>query len=229
MTVCAWVRPDEAVAQTIFAIGDTGGNVNYFSLDLNTSFAALAQTRDASGLVTATSGTTGSINTWFHATAVFAAANDRRAYVNGGTVGTNATSRTPASLDAATIGRLERSSPTQYFSGNIAEVGLWSVALSAVEIAALAAGIAPPSVQRDALVGYWPIWGIHSPEIDLTANNRTMTVTGATAANHAPVTPFSLRFSRPMPVPEAVAAGSVPHLTHGSLIHGGLVGGSLVR
>jgi hypothetical protein len=193
LTIVAWVRPDEAITQSVFSIGDTGSNVHYFSLDLNASHAALAQTRDASGLVTATAGTTGTINTWFHVAAVFSAINSRAAYTNGGAVGTNATSRTPVGVDAMGIGRLERSSPTQLFSGRIAEAALWNVALSAGEIAALASGISPPYIQPASLVGYWPLWGLHSPEIDLTVGNRQMTVTGATAADHAPVTPFSSR------------------------------------
>ena len=69
---------------------------------------------------TTTSYTTG---TWYYATAVFATVSSRAAYIDGGSVGTNTTSRTPDSLSHTAIGTLYRSDdPGVYTSGYIDEV-----------------------------------------------------------------------------------------------------------
>jgi hypothetical protein len=51
------------------------------------------------------------------------------------------------------------------------------VALSASDVAILAAGVCPLLVRPEALLAYWPLWGIYSPETDLVGGFG-MTVTG---------------------------------------------------
>lgn len=75
--------------------------------------------------------------------------------------------------------------------GSIASAGLWNAALTAKEIAALGQGVSPLYVRPGNLVGYWPLWGVHSPEIDLVGTPHVLTVTGATLGNHAPVVPYN--------------------------------------
>lgn len=77
------------------------------------------------------------------------------------------------------------------FDGLIAEVAIWNIALNASEIAALARGVSPLLIRRQNLQGYWPIWGVGSPERDYSGKGGHGTVTGTlTAARHAPVAPF---------------------------------------
>jgi hypothetical protein len=87
-------------------------------------------------------------------------------------------------------------------NGRIAEAGIWNVALSDREVAALASGVHPARMRPDALVAYWPLWGDDSPELDWHPSGGTrypMTLTGTpTKANHAPIA-ISRRFWHGMP------------------------------
>ena len=76
----------------------------------------------------------------------------------------------------------------RFFNGRIAEVGLWRAVLSADEILSASQGVSPSRIRPGALIGYWPIWGVASPEPDLSDLGNHGTVTGtAPAADHAPV------------------------------------------
>jgi hypothetical protein len=231
LTIAAWFRQVSAAATNyLVSIADTGTDNNYFALQVNTSAQVGARTQSSASFVAALSSGAFSADVWTHGCAVFAAANDRRAYRDGGNKGTEATSVTPSGLDATAIGRLEKATPSLYENGRLAEVAIWNVALTDAEVASIAKGVSPPYIQPAALVGYWPLWGDHSPEIDLTFNARSMTVTGATKADHPPVMPYNYSLwvpSSPM-IQEAAPAGhptmrrwgGVPGMTPGPMRHG---------
>lgn len=80
---------------------------------------------------------------------------------------------------------------TAYVSGDLAECGLWSATLAADEFAALAKGVLPHRIRKSNLVGYWPLWGIHSTEPDIHLGTYPGTLTGTARANHPPVSPFT--------------------------------------
>jgi len=94
-----------------------------------------------------------------------------------------------------------------YYDGRIAECGIWNVSLSISEIVALARGVRPNRLRPASLQFYAPLWGLHSPEVDLSTFRRSGTVTGATLANHAPVTTFTTKaYSFPA---QGVAAANI--------------------
>jgi hypothetical protein len=73
-------------------------------------------------------------------------------------------------------------------SGRLAEVGIWDVALSDAEFAALLKGISPLHIRRGHLKGYWPLFGVAFPEADISGGISNATQNGTVnAANHAPV------------------------------------------
>jgi hypothetical protein len=76
---------------------------------------------------------------------------------------------------------------TNFLDAMIAEVCLWDDNLTADEASALANGVNPIRIKRNSIMGYWPIYGIASPEPDLSGNGNNGTVTGTTAADHPPV------------------------------------------
>lgn len=89
------------------------------------------------------------------------------------------------------------------FTGNIADCGLWNVTLTAAEIAALNRGARPLQIRPSALVGYWPLTGLQSPEPDLSGNKNNGTLTGTTPAFGPPIAQFTPRwpqFNTPPPV-----------------------------
>jgi len=67
--------------------------------------------------------------------------------------------------------------------GLMAECGIWNVALTAAQIQELANGVLPSAVQAANLVGYWPLTGTDSPELDRSGNGNNGTVVGGAPMN----------------------------------------------
>lgn len=148
--------------------------------------ASAALTDGVTG-VTADSTSGYSANVWASACAVFTSATSRAGYIDGGNKGTNTTSVTPAASDRFEVGVLERTSPLAFFAGDIAEVGLWSVALTDDDVAMLAK-YAPPCVRRDALYAYYPMVNDSTTLKDIFSDvPNNLTLTGGTNAPHPQV------------------------------------------
>lgn len=89
-------------------------------------------------------------NTWRHVAAVFASATSRIIYVDGVARATNTTSLTPAS-DTATLGVAGLVIPFfggfgGNWAGTVAEAAFWTNALTASDVAVLAAGAGPSAI-----------------------------------------------------------------------------------
>jgi hypothetical protein len=110
---------------------------------------------------TNTDTTTGySTNVWTHACGVFSAANNRSAYINGGSSATNTFSLSPSGLNQTSIASQRfQAFPDgiSFFDGLIAEVGIWNVALTTSEILSLSKGITCDNVRPQSLVFYAPL------------------------------------------------------------------------
>lgn len=168
LTLSCWARRDGNADSTGYclAIRDADDEKHFFALLLYgnspTPESVQAVTRGgnqpAQEAVTSLAWTVG---TWHHVAAVFAADDDRRAYLDGGNKGTNATSRTPSGLDV--IGLLLNPLPRTFGGTNsaldtqIAHAAIHNVALTDAEIAALAAGAHPYSIRPANLVAFWPL------------------------------------------------------------------------
>lgn len=96
-------------------------------------------------------------NTWHHACGVWAADDDRRAYIDGGNKGTNTDSAVVANLDNCRVGVSADSTPWGYCNGAVAEAAIWNVALTDAEVAILGEGFSPLFVRPQNLVAYWPL------------------------------------------------------------------------
>lgn len=76
-------------------------------------------------------------------------------------------------------------------NGSEAEASVWSKALTGAEITAMYnSGVnaqIPSRTENASLVGYWPIWGVLSPEPDISGNANNATVTGTSKSAHAPM------------------------------------------
>jgi hypothetical protein len=124
--------------------------------------------------------TAASAASWNHACGVFNAANSRTAYLNAGGAFTRTTSG--ASLTGANeiLVGARRVSGTlgTYYTGLIAECGIWNVALTQPEIASLAKGMTCDKVRPQSLVFYAPlIRDLQDVRGGLTiTNNNTATV-----------------------------------------------------
>lgn len=94
------------------------------------------------------------------------------------------------------------------FNGRLAWATCWSVQLAANEMVAMHRGVPPSRIRpKDQLI-CWPVWGLHSLEIDLSGNGRSGTVTGTTKANGPPVRLFTPPWAASVPLIETAAAAA---------------------
>jgi hypothetical protein len=124
-----------------------------------------------------------SANTWYHAAGVFETSTTLNAYFNGNVGTTDPTDGVSVSgINKILIGaRTASGTIGQYHGGQLAEVGVWNVALTAAEVSSLAKGMTCDKVRPNALVAYFPLIR------DLTEIRGGLAVTNnnsATVANH---------------------------------------------
>lgn len=86
-----------------------------------------------------------------------------------------------------------------HWAGTLAEVAIWSVRLTGLELADLTNKVKrPDQIQAASLIGYWPVCGVASPEPEFTSSALAddLTVSGTLVAAHplSVPTPCSARF-----------------------------------
>ena len=155
---CWFNVADVTNTHTLMCITDTAGDNDYFSLQANGAASGDPVQAAARRSSSATSDKGAyTANVWYHGAAVFASSTSRTAYLNGSAGTTNTTSIVPSSIDRNAIGVLRRATPANPTIGKIAEAAIWSVALSAGEVASLAAGANPMGIQPASLLAYLPL------------------------------------------------------------------------
>lgn len=164
LTLACWARhgtgsSNQTMISVSRAAAASGADLYALQTDGSSTGKVRASANDSGTAVIALSTIAAPVdNSWFHAAAVFASTTSRSAYLNGGSKGTNTTSKTLGTPDRMIIGVNNATPGAAWNSGGaIAEAAIWNVALSDTEIALLAAGALPPTVRPDALVGYWPL------------------------------------------------------------------------
>ena len=201
MTFGAWVyMTDVSSVQTVFCLADASSNNVFERLQLSGSTLRLRSNDGGSARNVISSGTM-SAGTWQHCVAVVAGAATRTVYIDGANAVTGTNSFSPA-LARMALGATIRSSASQHFlAGRIADAFFYDVALSDDEVAALAAGASPRLVRPGNLLGYWPLWGIASPETDYMGNT-SMALTGSPSAADGP--PMASNFAASASMPQSV-------------------------
>jgi hypothetical protein len=185
-TIAGWVYQDSGHGQhTAVNISDGSAN-NRFTVQLDSSGTLEAETAESGSDSKASATSDLSADTWGHIAAVFASATDRRALLDGANKGTNTTSRTPSGLNASALGTSLSGGGTQDWLGRFAHMGLWSVALSDVEIAMLALGYLPPQVKPASLLSYWILPGGVATELDRWDGGNNWTTAGSPTASAGP-------------------------------------------
>jgi hypothetical protein len=180
MTIAVWFYPTASLTQVLGCVGQSSGtHRNQLTYE---GGALRAFAVGTGGNVQAQGGTT-TLNAWNHACAVFGSAASREIFANGASAATNTSNLgTQNAATGAQFGARTASNVTSfYFSGNIAEVGIWNAALTAAEIASLAKGMTCDKIRPQNLVFYAPLIR------DLSDNKGGLTITnnnGAVVANH---------------------------------------------
>lgn len=149
-------------SQGIVSISDATGSAG-FRLQAMGAIAgdpvrATAYANNGNPTGAADSSTGYATNTWNHACAVFTSTTSRVSYLNGTAGTTNTTSVTPPNLVRVDIGSiLNASAFTNFFVGRLAEIGIWTVALTASEILSLSNGVSCDKIRPQNLVFYTPL------------------------------------------------------------------------
>lgn len=162
LTVGVWFKSDDAaIDQALFGISDkdTAPDNAYLTARGAVAGDPVRVNAQSSGEAGAADTSTGySTNTWHHACGVWTSDTSRAAFIDGGSKGTDTTT---VSIDVAwdrmRIGYLADSTPALPFSGKIAEVAIWTTALSDSEVSDLAGGKSPLEIQYASLYEYWPL------------------------------------------------------------------------
>ncbi len=189
VTIAGWFYATTSGFQRPFTIGNGDTNQDerpLASVLLNYPGAGNVSGQSWDGTTQALPAASGTFtaNTWTHAAYVNSASNNHVIYRDGGNSGSDANNPTVPAATDVTVGRVNGSlNAGQYLAGRAADWGVWDVALTADEIAALARGVSARLIRPQSLVGYYPLIGRTSPEIDLRGG-RDLTVTGATQAEH---------------------------------------------
>lgn len=188
ITICGWAKRDsQGFAFILNRRNSSNLQYQFAWLDSGNNNELRFDADYGSGTVSYDSGSSHTeTDTWHHLAVVYDGSNVTF-YFDGSSDGSSSETGSIASHNIPnSIGRDNGSFPN-YSDAKICEVAIWDTPLSANEISSLAAGISPFRIRNSSLQGYWPIWGYHSPEIDLSKNHHTATVTGASLANHSPV------------------------------------------
>lgn len=169
-TAACWINLDTLVGTTWVAAmtkGLTGSGTYQWLLGtsgVSSSTLSCALYNGSSNPEAIDDGGTYSTGTTYHIAMTYDGTT-LRFYRGGAQHGTVSTSIDPgANTDEFNIGK--RANQSTFFDGRIWEAATWNVPLTAAEIASLAAAYSPRFVRPASLVGYWPIIGRWSPEIE---------------------------------------------------------------
>lgn len=165
-----------------FDLSDTSGHLEAAFGDNTGATSAQRRSKVTSGANAVTTGA------WQHVACCIRGAGNMDVYIGGADAGGSYSGSGSGMVYNGAIGGRIGSVGGNLFDGRIAEVGLWTVTLSAAEVLALAKGVPPRRIRPGSLVAHWPLYG-YSPEIDLSSNALNTTADAGARADHAPVGP----------------------------------------
>ena len=154
LTMACWFYPVSSAGTVLMAV-DTAAGIDRFQIGtIPATFPASCATVQGGSAPSANVAGSIALNQWHHTAGVFSAVDSRRSYINGtgGTVNTG--SATPSGVNRVNIGARYAPALSGFFSGRIAEAGIWNVALTADEITSLSKGFPCRLVRPSALVFY---------------------------------------------------------------------------
>jgi hypothetical protein len=138
LTMSCWFNSNDITTrQTLISISDAGNDFYLLQTQGNNIGDPIAARTIESGTIAEALTTSGYFaDTWHHGCAVFAAANSRAVYIDAGSKGENATSRTASGLSETVVaGFLSSQFPNNYLSGAIMDVRIYDAAKSDADVA----------------------------------------------------------------------------------------------
>jgi hypothetical protein len=161
LTLACWFRSTSiTVSQALIAIGDSTGGARTQLIAAGAATDKIEAQAVGGSATTALSTGSYSANTWHHAAGVYPTFYSRTAYIDGVAGAEAGNTQDFYTYTQASIGaRRAASALGAWLSGDVAEAAIWSVALTADEVAQLAAGYSPLFVRPSALAAYYPLFG----------------------------------------------------------------------
>lgn len=159
MTMAGWCKLDSTTGEhAIVGVGNSSSSAPIAFLHVKNNKPRLFA-RDNVNQTTEALGVTNVGTTAVAHLAATLVSGGSEVFLNGVSDDTGPAGATGATtLDRTTIGVLHvGGSEANYFNGQLAEIGVWNVQLTAAEIAALAAGFSPMMIRPSALVLYAPL------------------------------------------------------------------------
>lgn len=184
LTLACWFKSTSlTLSQALIVLSLPSDTINFYMINAAGGVSGdplRAQKTSPAGNVTADSSAYSS-STWNHAAGTFTSTSVT-SWLNGSSFTTNGSLATEPTVTATCIGaRLANNTAQGFVSGDIAEVGIWNVALTASEILSLSKGVVCSLIRPQSLVFYAPlIRDLVDIKGSLTITNNNST----TVSNH---------------------------------------------
>ena len=184
-SVSVWINPTSLInIMTAFAANGSGtgtGKLRHYMTvtDVGGGDMRMRIVSQAGGDPIAISSNNVVTGSWQHVAGVWASSTSRSIYLQNVKV-TNSVSASVASSGYIDIGNLLPVDLARPWDGAIAEVAVWSVALTDTEVASLSKGISPRKIRPQSLVFYSPL----TRNVQDIRGAAILTDTGTTAADH---------------------------------------------
>ncbi len=190
-SLSAWVRPAPlAASQNVFSLCNVGAT-SYIVLGIDATghpFLEVLSTVPGRSTHASTVGT----GTWRHLCGVQSGTGSRVVYLDGVAATPDTTAGLTPNPANTTIGQLLIAGGASFgpYNGDAAQTAFWLTALSAGEVAQLAASAPPTTIQAGNLVHYAPLLGVTSPEPD-TIGGLNLTIVGTVPGTTDPPPPLT--------------------------------------
>lgn len=200
-TLFCWVKhATSATSGAVCGFGSTS-NGNYEEMIFSSGTKVRVYYRTSSGASSYADSTTAEQTTWQPAMAVYETATSRKIYYSSGAVVADTASAGSAVAPDRFVVGTRPTSDSLYFAGEIAEVAVWSSALTQGDFDSMAAGAKPETISAGTLLECWPL----ETTSDLAGTvSRTLTATSVSAGGTHPI-------DRSVPAP--TFTGTIPTLT----------------
>jgi hypothetical protein len=182
-TIAAWVYAnDNAASKEIFQTYDANDDGIRFLSKTDESVRYSVNNSDADSSSTF-------LNEWVFAVGTYDGTT-QKLYINGSLDVSKATSQTISTTTDARIGTRSYSTPTNYFTGNLANVAIWNRALSSDEINSVMfkSYDSLEASEKNGLQAWYALDDITSPAASLANMQQLATDKNATIENTAAIT-----------------------------------------
>lgn len=170
LTIACWIRPTTTSGFQRAMTWSASGTVQVAAsvlLNYPSAGNVSSQVYGGMGNILPTASGTFSTGAWHHVACVTESLK-ARCYLNGsaGSDGTWAVAASWTSTTYLSFGRADTVT-SQYYDGRIADAAVWSVALTAAEVAAMASGLRTANqIRPDAIIAYWSFGGYYGETDD---------------------------------------------------------------